>query len=304
MRRESVDDPVRIRPGFPRRAAHVASIRHPRRVGGFRRDVAGDGSRQEGRNAPADLTSFTTAVVAFGFVGGHVIDALLYAPREVLEQPLQLFAIWRGQGSFGGFIGATLGAFAWKHFEMKPWRRVFFLDVPRVARRAAPVRILPLADVLLAVFPVAWIFGRMGCALAHDHPGIRAALRAPLAVAAGAFDPTKTLHGPLGIELRFGDTPRYDLGTLELLFTIALAGATVVTWRRPRVPGFYVTLVPLAYAPVRFALDFLRVGPEAGGDVRYGGLTPAQWCCAAIVVLVAASLQYSTFRGRLGERVH
>jgi phosphatidylglycerol:prolipoprotein diacylglycerol transferase len=240
---------------------------------------------------PAELSSFATTVVVCGFVGGHVIDALLYTPREVLERPLQLFAIWRSQGSFGGFIGATLGAFAWKHFETRPWQRILCLEVPRIARRAEPRRILPLADVLLAVFPVAWIFGRMGCALAHDHPGIRAALGSPFAVATGAFDPNRTLHGPLGTELRFGDAPRYDLGTLELFFTLALAGATVLTWRRPRAPGFYVTFVPLAYAPVRFALDFLRVGSEAGGDVRYGGLTPAQWCCVAIV-LVRVGLQH------------
>ena len=28
-------------------------------------------------------------------------------------------------------------------------------------------------------------------------------------------------------------------------------------------------------------LDFLRVGPDEGGDERYLGLTPAQWACFA-----------------------
>ena len=47
--------------------------------------------------------------------------------------------------------------------------------------------------------------------------------------------------------------------------------------RRRRPVGFYCALLPLLYAPVRFFLDFLRAPPLEGGDVRYGGLTPAQW---------------------------
>ena len=42
-------------------------------------------------------------------------------------------------------------------------------------------------------------------------------------------------------------------------------------------------LLPLVYAPVRFFLDFLRAAPLEGGDVRYAGLTPAQWSSVAMV---------------------
>jgi phosphatidylglycerol:prolipoprotein diacylglycerol transferase len=35
----------------------------------------------------------------------------------------------------------------------------------------------------------------------------------------------------------------------------------------------------VAYAPSRFALDFLRARDMSGADPRYAGFTPAQWAC-------------------------
>lgn len=225
-----------------------------------------------------ELGGFVTSVLAFGFVGGHVIDAILYRPADVIARPLHLLAIWDGQGSFGGFIGAALGALAWRHLELVPGK-----IVPRVRRRA-PRPILPLADVLLSVFPIAWIFGRMGCAVAHDHPGARASADAIFAVGYGPVDAAHVLRGPLGVELRFGAAPRYDLGLLECAFAIVLGAVLLVSFRRRFPTGFYVAAVPLAYAPVRFALDFLRVAEADGGDARYAGLTPAQWSCVALAL--------------------
>ncbi len=45
--------------------------------------------------------------------------------------------------------------------------------------------------------------------------------------------------------------------------------------------GTYTVILALAYSPVRFALDFLRVGEGDEGDVRYGALTFAQYACIA-----------------------
>lgn len=228
--------------------------------------------------ADDDRRGFVTSVLAFGFVGGHVIDAVLYRPEDVIARPLHLLAIWDGQGSFGGFVGAAIGAFAWKYVEVIRTTGL----LPRVRFRPAPRAILPLADVLLSVFPIAWIFGRMGCAVAHDHPGARASADAIFAVGYGPADATHVLSGPLGVELRFGAAPRYDLGLLECMFAAALGLLLVASWRRRFATGFYVVAVPLAYAPVRFVLDFLRVAQADGGDARYAGLTPAQWACLAL----------------------
>ncbi len=44
-------------------------------------------------------------------------------------------------------------------------------------------------------------------------------------------------------------------------------------------------MTSLAYAPVRFAMDFLRIRGGDGADPRYAGLTPAQWECMALFAL-------------------
>ena len=38
----------------------------------------------------------------------------------------------------------------------------------------------------------------------------------------------------------------------------------------------------LTYAPARFAMDFLRATDLRGADVRWAGLTPAQWVMLAM----------------------
>ena len=147
-------------------------------------------------------------------------------------------------------------------------------------RREKPVAILPYADVILAVFPVAWIFGRAGCAVVHDHPGARASAGSWLAV---AYGPGPIDHFWL-LELRHGIEPRYDLGFLEMLFAFVLAAGFALTWKRGRASGWYFVAACVLYAPVRFALDFLRVEDAAGGDLRYGAFTPAQWACGALLL--------------------
>lgn len=239
----------------------------------------------------AQLQGMLTWILVPGFIGGHVFDALLYHPREVLERPWMLLALWDGLSSFGGFTGAVIGLAVWKYYDARPWRRVGrLLELPRLRRRERPRRVLPFADVVLAVFPVAWIFGRAGCAVVHDHPGARAPHDSPLAVAYGP--------GPIDdfgwFELRHGTTPRYDLGLLEMLLTILLAAAFALTWRRGGASGWYAVAACVLYAPMRFALDFLRVSAAEGGDLRYAGLTPAQWACLALFLFGVA----------LGFRVH
>lgn len=198
------------------------------------------------------LTSFVAWVVGFGFLGGHMLDVIFYYPGQVLRDPLSLFRIWEGLSSFGGFSGAVIGGFLWK------WR--YKADI------------LPYADVIASSFPAAWVFGRSGCSVAHDHPGL----------ASNAW-----------FAVQYPGGGRFDLGLYEMLLTIPLALAFLWLRRKPRPWGFYVGAIAIAYAPVRFALDFLRVGEpiaETGNlvaavDPRYAGLTPAQWACFGLLGL-------------------
>lgn len=174
----------------------------------------------------------------------------------------------------------------------------------RIRRRTSPVSILAFADLVLSVFPVAWIFGRSGCSSVHDHPGALAVKGAFLAVeyprgfppdanpdyVAKMFTGPRTSFGP--IEFLHGDLPRYDLGLLELTFTILLAALIALTWNRKVLTGTYIVVTSMAYAPVRFAMDFLRITDGVNADPRYGGLTPAQWECVALFLFGVGMLIY------------
>ncbi|MFO0548356.1 MAG: prolipoprotein diacylglyceryl transferase family protein [Polyangiaceae bacterium] len=225
----------------------------------------------------AVLQSLLEWVLVCGFLGGHVLDILFYRPETIAEDPLHLLAIWNGQGSFGGFLGALLGALAWR-------------------ARTRSVALLPLAEVILSALPFGWAIGRLGCSLAHDHPGRLAPANVPLAVGYGAPLHVTTL--PLGVELRYGASPRFDMGFMELLASVAISLALLATFRRRRAPWFYVAFVLLAYSPVRFLLDFLRAEDVARPDARYWALTPAQWCC----LIVAGFGLYALARWRRAVR--
>lgn len=198
-------------------------------------------ARWRARNAHvpiADLDSLGSWLLVGGFAGAHLLDRLAYHPAEILQRPWTLLFVWEGLSSFGGFIGAIVAAFVWRF------------------RRGIPL--LPISDVICAILPVAWILGRGGCALVHDHPGIATSAANPLAVA-------------------FPGGPRYDLGLLEVFVAILLAIVFAMFWRRKAPLGAWTAALALSYAPARFGLDFLRTE-----DVRYGGLTPAQWACLVL----------------------
>ena len=130
------------------------------------------------------------------------------------------------------------------------------------------VAVLPYADNVMAMLPVGWAFGRAGCATAHDHPGL--------------------LSDSL-FAVRYPGGSRFDLGLLELLLTIPLALTFLYLAKKPRPWGFFSALACVTYAPLRFALDFLREHEGVPGDIhgaidpRYFFLTPAQWECFALL---------------------
>jgi phosphatidylglycerol:prolipoprotein diacylglycerol transferase len=246
-----------------------------------------------------ELNSFITWMLVAAFALSHVLDELFYHWDEVVRRPWVLVMLWEGLSSFGGFAGSIVGLVLWKYYVVDDgdWK-------PR--RRAKPLPILPFADLVLSVFPVGWMFGRMGCASVHDHPGARATADTLLAVAYPLRPGEGSVTKILGfIELIHGHDYRFDLGFLELLFTIILASSFALTWSRKLPLGTYVIAAGLAYAPVRFAMDFLRVPEREGGDTRYAGLTPAQWACFALFGYAIYMIFFVRgLRGRdLGEAV-
>lgn len=240
------------------------------------------------------LESFIGWMLLVGFAFAHALDEVLYKPHEVLHRPWSLLFFWEGIGSFSGFLGALVGIVLWRHFEARPAFTAAGFTFAKLVRRKKALPILPFADLVLSVFPLAWIFGRAGCSIAHDHPGTRAGSDALMAVAYPAASPAIT-DGP-GAHARFGPVtfieghfPRYDLGLLELVLAIGISLLCVALWRRRRATGTYAVVVSLVYAPVRFLLDFLRVEST---DVRYAHLTPAQWMCLGLFVFALFLLRH------------
>ncbi len=188
---------------------------------------------------PGLIDVFTLVTFAGGFFFGHVFDMLAYRPAEVLTHPSELLMVHHGLSSFGGVAGAFIAGYAFVALKkLDPWT---------------------FTDLCTYAFPFGWLFGRAGCAVAHDHKGI----------ATDSF-----------LAVRFPEGPRYDLGLLELFFVPLLCALVVVVGRRTRRPGAVSGALAVAYALIRFPLDFLRardLGDES--DARYLGLTPAQWAC-------------------------
>ena len=213
------------------------------------------------------------------FVGGHVGYGLMYEPRAYFEEPIKFLQFWQGLSSFGGFVVCVPLSF---------W---FF--------RRHKLPIWPYMDSLAIGLALGWFFGRMGCTVAHDHPGspsnfwlakyCRPVVDGTLELPSWMVDDH---HGDLRwgpcrgvgeavtsisqqVPADFGGVvAAHDMGFYEALWSIAVFGLFLLLDRVPRRPGFYVTLLGVLYAPTRFAMDFLR--PEST-DVRYFSLTPAQW---------------------------
>ncbi len=184
-------------------------------------------------------------VIVTAFICAYFGNALLYEPEvfwDVVTNPSQLLEMYLGLSSYGGFFGAVLGLLIWKY---------------RTKHSA-----LWVGGAVSFGFPLGWLFGRTGCFLVHDHPG-------------------KETDFFLAVDnYRFGYppfVPRHDLGLYEVFWSAATAGLFFYLARKPRKPGFFLALLPVLYAPVRFGLDFLRADPLEGGDARYAGLTPAQY---------------------------
>jgi phosphatidylglycerol---prolipoprotein diacylglyceryl transferase len=212
-----------------------------------------------------------------GLVGAHLFSVLFYFPGKLRADPWLLLRFWEDISSFGGILGGVAGAL------------LFFRFGPG---RVDSIRQWDYLDNIARVFPVSLAIGRAGCALAHDHPGTVTTF--PLAVSIrteAAFSYIAGLYRDAGATLPADAEPSgtygfHDLGWYEFLFLALVVVPLFQLWQRRDKPGgFYLIAFPLVYLPVRFGLDFLRIS-----DVRYSGLTPAQWVAMAVFVTLASAM--------------
>lgn len=229
---------------------------------------------------PGAGESMAWYAIVCGFLGAHLFSVLFYFPRDVVANPLLLLKVWEDISSIGGILGGFLGIL-----------QFFRRRLPAADRQTR----LAYLDVAAYVFPVSLMVGRVACALAHDHPGT--ITRFPPAISLSSADARAYIARVYENAGRAAELPSasslggmgfHDLGWYEFLYlAVVMVPLTFVWARRGRRPGFYLASFALLYAPVRFALDFLRVG-----DARYAGLTPAQYVCLAILAAAIVTTRH------------
>jgi phosphatidylglycerol---prolipoprotein diacylglyceryl transferase len=199
-----------------------------------------------------ELRGLTAWVLVGGFVGAHVFDVLAYQWDKMIEDPILLLKIWAGISSFGGFLGGILGYYIYGKRHKLP--------------------MLAYGDTMIYGLVPGFTIGRIGCTIVHDHVG-------------HATDFVLGIDYPRSFAAQFGyaaATRMHNLGLYELIYLLPLCLVTLLVARKPRPYGFIAVVAATLYAPVRFALDFLRFSQS---DPRYFGLTFAQWM--AILAMLA-----------------
>ncbi|MDH3625470.1 MAG: prolipoprotein diacylglyceryl transferase [Myxococcales bacterium] len=206
---------------------------------------------------PVDLTlNLALYLVGFAFPISYLLNGLFYQPDKffhVLTRPSEIAGAGLGWSMYGGIIGTIIGALVWK------WRR--------------KASILAVGDSFAFAGPFGWTIARLGCFVTHDHPGRVSDFFLAVADYQTGAPPYE---------------PRHDLGLYGAIVLTGVAITFFVLNQKPRKPGFYVGLLPMLHAPCRFMLDFLRAPAAEGGDLRYAGLTPAQY--VAVILFVAGVL--------------
>jgi len=196
-----------------------------------------------------EMFRFCFTMFATGIIGAHLASAIMDNPSRFWAHPM-IALLSAGIRSLGGVLVGFLGGLA--------WCRLAHLSLFETLRRF---------DIVLYPIPFAWMFGRLGCFLAHDHRG---------------FFTTSW------IAVNFPEGPRYDLGLIEFLFLIPLALVFYLLDRRPRPVGFFIGLYGVVYGGFRIWLDTLHVEP-----LRFGG-----WAVVVAIGLLCWAISYRQVRRR------
>jgi phosphatidylglycerol:prolipoprotein diacylglycerol transferase len=191
-------------------------------------------------------------VIDLGFwivLGSMVTARLTYIFSDLsfyLSSPLEIFRIWEGGLTiYGGYLGAAIAT-------------LLFIRLKRM-------RFWDVADVLAFALPLGIFIGRMGCFSIHDHIG-------------------KITTLPWGMEY-FG-TVRHEAGLYDAINGLAVFAFFWISqrWSISKQEGFYLGTFMVWYGFVRFFLDFLRATDLPDSDLRWFGLTAAQYFSILMVI--------------------
>jgi len=217
------------------------------------------------RAIPAEpLLDLAVKMILYGVIGARIFHIVFYEPAYFIAHPAEVIAIWHGGlSSFGGLVGAML-AFVLALKKKKIQKQFLFV----------------YANIISYGALFGWIVGRIGCLMIHDHLGKESTC--PL-----AFD------SPQG--------HRLDLALLEILGLLPLAIVFLILKKKKK-QDIFAPLLFVYYGVLRFILDFWRAEPTlATGDVRYLGLTPAQYFAILLVVFGVFLFRKKRIEKRRGD---
>jgi phosphatidylglycerol:prolipoprotein diacylglycerol transferase len=185
-------------------------------------------------------------MIFFGLVFSRLFHVFFYEFGYYAAHPIDIFKIWQGGlSSFGGLCGAGVG---------------FWYAVRK--KKIAKEKLLKAADLLGFAALFGWIVGRIGCFMIHDHMG-------------RPCDCFLAINTP--------DGPRLEMALLEILALLPLALIFFIARKKSMPEGWFVSVLFVYYGLARFILDFFRATDIEVADVRYLGLTPAQYFAILLV---------------------
>lgn len=208
----------------------------------------------EKKGITGDDVSTLLVRAAIGAIVGARLAYVLNHPADYVDNPLEIFMIWKGGISLlGGFTGAIIAAIP----EMRRRRLSFW----QAMDAAAP-------GMALGV-----IIGRIGDLVVADHLGKRTEFFLGYECPPPDVDTAvPCIAGPGGLV--------HQPALYDLVLTIVLLAVLLWLRRTPRYDGFLILVFGALYGLNRFIEDWYRIDETHGT-----GLTGSQWT-AVVAMLV------------------
>jgi phosphatidylglycerol:prolipoprotein diacylglycerol transferase len=219
------------------------------------------------------LRWFGIRLIVWGFIGSFVLNTVFYEWEAFAHDPWDVTKKL-GISSYGAAVAGAAAFFfyTWhKKLDRRKW-----------------------ADMAAWGAAGGWLFGRLGCALVHDHVGSISDFALAVDFPGDPDGPGKLL-GKFPFDRHATHTiTAHDLGLYEFFLWCFLIVALVLLERwKGRRPGFLMGFLAFAYSIPRFLFEFLR--PDIT-DPRYGGLTFAQWASIA-ALFIGLWLMFGPMKG-------
>jgi phosphatidylglycerol:prolipoprotein diacylglycerol transferase len=203
-------------------------------------------------------------------LGGRIGYILFYDLATHLQNPLQIFMIWKGGMSFhGGFLGVLVAMWWFSRTRKRAW--------------------LDITDFIAPLVPTGLAAGRMGNFINGELWGRvtdPTAFWAMLFPQARNADAALAAANPILMPLlqQYGALPRHP----SQLYQFALEGLLlfIILWvysSRPRATGAVSGVFLIGYGSFRFIAEFARQ-PDAQLGLLAGGLSMGQWLSLPMIL--------------------